>query len=676
MSRDQQLYHKLQNLEDHPDAIDLARERLIQLLDESVHAAQDDTTSLLAIPTYSKASLHAHFDASHAATGDKYRAYIERRKAGGPRELYPTRDHAVLWLRLAACVKYVDGGWLSNVLNIGTASSARRAARIAWQVMTEEFGDGDLGKNHVYIYHELLKTLDDEASRPGDKIGFDGFNGQGVARCWKAAVAQQCIGLMAGSEDFLPEALGFNMAYETLAYHLLVESYELRELKIDDYYFALHITIDNPDCGHAAMGLEAVDRYLKGVLVDKGPKEQDKAWRRVQAGAALADGLPTTPWNPIEFEKTKGGTWRPTQESPTPATLIESQVADLFRRKSTAASGLHCALRLRLQGRSVEEWLDPRSMSSAKIVEFVRALAGARPWIVPGRPAKSRLVKEMTWGGRMFGAFSDKEVGLIRRWIQSLDPGRHVASYERHVGSRWPTDGTTWDETIHMGPQQLDIATDERVQAALSRMSSFETEPLATLDIVATIQLSDNASSAAVWLTHLSLLDHFGLSPSKLATPLGMCVMRALRAQNGFPALHERETICAGLEEEMDDKIGLWDLGQEVFRRLTGKNGSVALDQLWDHLAPPLTETLEDMLALRSRPYSSSAYLLGISYACSDLRLPGAHLNRTAEKIQLAIQQSVRSAIEEHLKTLEKEDGGRFWQACRSTWSSIKQLLR
>ena len=41
----------------------------------------------------------------------------------------------------------------------------------------------------------------------------------------------------------MPEAIGFNLAYEQLAYHLLVTIHELKELRIDPYYFVLHVYV-------------------------------------------------------------------------------------------------------------------------------------------------------------------------------------------------------------------------------------------------------------------------------------------------------------------------------------------------------------------------------------------------------------------------------------------------
>jgi hypothetical protein len=43
----------------------------------------------------------------------RYEAYLARRKQGGPREMFPTREYAKEWLRLAGVVKYM-WAWVRN----------------------------------------------------------------------------------------------------------------------------------------------------------------------------------------------------------------------------------------------------------------------------------------------------------------------------------------------------------------------------------------------------------------------------------------------------------------------------------------------------------------------------------------------------------------------------------
>ena len=550
---------------------------MIEFFDETIQAAShSDPTSILSIPEYSSSALQRLLETAHLTGADKYQQYLARRWAGGPRELFPTSAHAHEWLRLAACVKYVDGSWVSGIL-LRPSIKERKSARIAWQVISEEFGDGDIDKNHVYIYHRLIDSLglggrdkDGRAMR-GDQPGFDGSAiDHGIPRCWAAAVAQQCIGLL--SPEFFPESLGFNMAYETLPYHLLVTSYELRELDIDDSYFALHITIDNPHSGHAAMARLAVETYLNQLEGES----QKLAWRRIQAGMVLAEGLPTTPWSPIDFERV-GSRYKPRAVAQLP-TRAEQDVAELFLAKSKAARRMHCPSRIRVAGETLEEWLDPNTMTPPKSIEFTRALSTYRPLVKAGDVEKSRLVREMQWGGRMFGAFSKSEVTIVKDWVAGLvphpiQPGVYCSFAQRFA------DHVTYD-----------IAQDTG-----SRPPSAQVFNCA----------SSTARMAPVWFASLLLLDCFPLSPSRLASPLGMSILRVIRAQLGFPALHHSNDICAGLDDfgNGQDILGLWEIGEIIFGHPIGVEDAINL----------MSEDVRDLLSLRDQPYKEQALLVGLS---------------------------------------------------------------
>ncbi|ORY32182.1 hypothetical protein BCR39DRAFT_479396 [Naematelia encephala] len=674
---DKILYHELQNIEDHLGAIDRSRSRLMQLIDQTMHEAlRSPTESILSIPSYSPTALKEHFDRAHSDNAHKYEAYLSRRKQGGPRELFPTREHAVRWLQLAAVVKYVDGGWVANVLGIDTQSSTRlgnsdgsaewRAGKLAWQVISEEFGDGDLAKNHVFVYNELLKKLSPTDHAPtGDQIGFDGLADDGGApRCWTAAIAQSCIGLLASTGEFFPEAIGFNMAYETLPYHLLVTSRELRELKIDDYYFALHITIDNPDSGHAAIARAAVDRYLAEVRQREGQEAMERMWRRVQAGVVLADGLQTTPWAPITFTlDAPSHRWMPLA-APAPtahkvaATDSETRLVTLLGRKASAAEKMHCPSRLLIKGRLIEYWLEPSLYTLDKGLTFVRALAEKKPWVVPGDTSRSQLVREMEWGGRMFGAFSQDEVRIVRRWIRSLgdDQTSHSAGTYQHFiggsehGQHPPNSLLAFAEIGIMDrfpvPQNLLFAS-STILGSLSQCSSDRTS-------------HDISQIIPIWFTLAALLEGFPLSPARFASPLGMTVLRILRGQLGFPALHETEDICAGMDDvfaETTDPhyttaLGLHEIGHNICRRqgLQPISTYSELVQWIESTDSPAATMCNDLLALRARPYANQSFLLGATwgavvqvYRCPELSqylMPNEQsaLNRISADIQSALE--------------------------------------
>ena len=680
-------------------------------------AAQSDPTphedSILSITPYSPSRLRDLLLRSHRSNATKYEAYLARRRSGGPREMFPTTAHAKEWIRLAAVVKYVDGGWLGGVLvnehpRAAEGEGSRKSAKMAWQVMSEEYGDGDLAKNHVDLYYRLVDSLG-LAARPKDPSdssgsagsagsairqghalhgwdrGFDGLQqDQGVPRCWTAALAQLCIGLLA-AYDHLPEALGFNMSYETLPYHLLVTTHELRELGIDDTYFALHITIDNLHTGHAALSRLAVEAYMASVP----PHDREKEWARVQRGFVLADGLPTTPWGPVEFEPTsKGWRPRPAPSAPTPtptsaplrgsssrldlglglglgvpqATPHEMDMARLLAGKAQAAEKMHCPSRVRIRGNTIEQWLEPTSMSFPKALEFARGLAGARPWVYPGEPGKSRLVKEIEWGGRMFGAFSRQEVAVVRRWIESLSSHHLEASPE--VRQQGPSHGPTLSlrhETSLPQAHSLSAKPDSRSTIVDTNLFDQlgESNPTSLPTLLSTLSLlpspshvNSNSDIAHAILASLTMLDHFTLSPTRLATPLGMCVIRILRAQLGFPSLHNPADICAGTdhfshephspgadgsEDLTEDVVGIYELVDKSrldFSRLS--TSDKCCETPWSVVA-----------ALRRRPYANAGILLGILAALLPL-----HMSLTALLSDEVDRHTLRRIVEEERQAL------------------------
>jgi hypothetical protein len=222
---DKSLYHALQNAQDFPEALPVGRKRLLELLDHTINLTlltPDKSSTILSIPSFSSESLKDFLQSAEDATSAKFDAYLHRRKHGGGREMFPDREYAEYWVRQSAPVKYVDGAWLGGVHRVDTLPKDRRWSKTAWQILSEELGDGDLEKNHIAVYEKLLNSICDIGR--GDERRFidPAVNPNNDARVWTAAVAQLFVSLYA--DEFLPEILGFNMAYESLPYHLLLVS--------------------------------------------------------------------------------------------------------------------------------------------------------------------------------------------------------------------------------------------------------------------------------------------------------------------------------------------------------------------------------------------------------------------------------------------------------------------
>ena len=683
----------------------------MELFDQTVSEAKTSPKgTIMDIPAYERETLRDFLSTAHKSSATRYEAYIQRRKAGGPREMFPTREYAQEWVKLAAVVKYVDGGWLGGVLDIGSGKSKslgsgglpggkleRMVGKMAWQVISEEFGDGDIEKNHVYVYEKLLDQLhlgaktEDGHTRPGFMRDFDGLApDQGVPRCWTAAIAQQCIGLLASTREFFPEAIGFNMAYESLPYHLLVTTRELRELKINDYYFALHVSIDNADSGHAALARLAVERYLEGVKERDGEAAMQYMWKRVQAGYTLAEGLPTTPSGPVNFEQVKreedGSTrWRavtPLKTVP-PPTPLEDKVAALMIRKSEAAAKMHCPSRMTIKGQTIEQWLDPQTLTQEKALLFIRGLGEKKPWVKPGDAAGSKLIKELEWGGRMFGAFSRQETELMRQWVRRMgDEKKEVdqaGAYDTFVGTFAPQ---SQEEVKVFGKSLDDLVSTDRSVDPMDIVRGWDLESTRT-DLPAlldrplpseVINVSPNASHLTLWFLSTSLLEQFPLSPTKFATPLGMTVLRLLRSQLGFGALHREEDICAGIddvkpEHEQGDMLGLWELGEKIHPGLYGAETEVMRDITGLNVdgRPDLENFCAELMELRTRPYSNQSVLLGLTLGFARaLHGSGAMASLLKDEVDretlARIVGEEEEAISEHVRRRRRGDGGSDWE--------------
>src|SRR5690606_13155383 len=87
-----------------------------------------------------------------AAVGRQYQHYLAERRHGGARRYFPTRAHALHFLKAVAPTKLVDGAWLYGLVSQWRDPRYSQLIRI----YLEELGEGDPHKNHVVIYKKLL----------------------------------------------------------------------------------------------------------------------------------------------------------------------------------------------------------------------------------------------------------------------------------------------------------------------------------------------------------------------------------------------------------------------------------------------------------------------------------------------------------------------------------------
>jgi hypothetical protein len=600
------LYFKLQNLEYHREVLPQAQNALLECLSEAVHKQNFlGEESILAVQHYRPEELEGFLTAEHQETLRHYQRYLERTGSGAfpHAELFTDRQEAADWLKQKAPVKYVDGAWLGHMHRITTPFGLRYVTKNAWQVLSEELGDGFQRSNHVFLYRELLQevgcTLPDAHS-----IDFTHpQHGMDDIHVWKAAVVQLLISLF--PNDFLPEILGFNMHFEQLTLETLKAARELRLLGISGYYFLLHISIDNLDSGHAAMALRTVVQYMSLVRDTEGCLAAEQAWKRIQAGYILSKRLESG---------ADAGDWAARK-----LTTQESKVLGIFKRKAQVSQELHCKSRIRIGQHSLADWLLLCS-SSNQPGHLLDSLADSSPWIRKGDSEKSQLVRELSAGGRMFGAFTNSEIDELRRWIRTMpiSVGPQEAAYlsSRNTALATPVVDPVLD--LPARPRALIL---KDLDPGQCRSVIFRPQPLRfTRAGIAP------ATLIPLWFAHLGLLENFVGTPFRTSTQLGSLIVRILRAEYGFPP----ETGgVAGLDEFSSSHYSpsLIELGIKMAR---GYNWS-PLTCIQDVMENKNALTGESsnrvlrfaysMLSWAKRPYEGTTFLLGLARSFLDLEM-------------------------------------------------------
>ncbi|MHC8320964.1 iron-containing redox enzyme family protein [Pseudomonas sp. GB2N2] len=345
----------------------------------------------------------------------QYADYLSARKAGGPRQFFSNKAHALFFLQTVSPTKLVDGAWLFGLLQHW------RDPRFEGLICTylEELGDGNPAQNHVVIYRKLLADLGLDNNVIADEHYLQGAIQLALGEC---------------ADEFLPEVIGYNLGYEQLPLHLLISAYELSELGIDPYYFTLHVTIDNASTGHAQKAVQSVLQLL--------PIEGDREdfLRRVALGYRLNDLGQGTRAIIESFD-------------------LDAEVLSMLERKRPFGQHMHSDY-CRFEGKTVNEWLS----SPEQLPHFLIALEN-KGWIKRHQaPQESRFWQLIEGdGAAMFGVFSPYEKQLLHDWIAGdWTPERAMPAFRRNTVGAVETELPANDPDI------------QTLQAALEGLSAAE----------------------------------------------------------------------------------------------------------------------------------------------------------------------------------------------------------
>ncbi|KAE8381811.1 hypothetical protein BDV26DRAFT_278436 [Aspergillus bertholletiae] len=496
------LFFKLHNIEDHQEILPEARELLLSLLSEAITSNPEKHGDILAIESCDEDRLLAFLHDNHKEVGEAYKKYINGREAGGPRLLAVNREQAVAILTQLAPLKLVDGAWLGHIHHITTPFELRPITKQVWQ----------------------MKSLG----------------------AWKAAVVQLLISLF--PHEFIPEILGYNLHFEGLNLETMVLSRELQELKLDAQYFLLHVSIDNAHSGHAMMAAHTVTQYISYIRKNEGSRVANNVWKRIQAGYVLSANQSKRIQRDISSLSSENVDWNSSSDETLAQEVDTYNIAQLLADKAAVSNKLHSGCRARIGGKPLAEWLESSLVySKGQKRDALHELSNASPWVVKGDPERSRLIRELKVGGKMFGAFTVEEVEHLKNWIMSLGQteqrqkaywdftGRSQNDHVRH------TSLVTTYSPLASNPFPSDLTLDESVFDAPLKCHS--------------IASSDCKIILPLWFAHISLLE----------SVLGAAIIRALRAQYNFSP--ESDGVTGMDEVNRASMPDLVDIGIEIIDR-------------------------------------------------------------------------------------------------------------
>lgn len=406
--------------------------------------------------------------------------------------------------------------------------------------------------------------------------------------------------------------------------------------------------------GHARMALEAACMYVEAQPADK----QEQAWKRVMAGFVLADGLPTTP-DVSNYH-------------------LSVQLSSMLHEKAKVSHQLHANSRVKViiasetgekRKQGIADWLHPKNFQEGETnFDFLRQLAEMKPWVVKGKPEKSLLVREIGWGGRMFGAFSVAECKLLEDWIRRL--GSHIPP----TGANGAYRSFTGRMDQMVTPTSSPLTTLEKMlfdpsaPRAAPQLSSTRTSGSdASLEAPQTISASATPSAQrflALYFISLGLLEQTIVIPSRLSNPIGMRIVQYLRAMHGFNADAEGpDSAVSGMDEVTDIHPSFFDIGLAIARKHDLPLGDSLSETLgWWSLPYEDREMLEKWMSMSFHHVEHRDRLLGAALAAAKTTQSPALLRKlgaSAEHVKQADLLSAREIVALEGAIAELGDGGR-----------------
>jgi len=383
-------YYHLVNVEEHPEILPLARDHLLERLEQAWGGGHDLAAALapLAEDPGAQAKVEGLLTELRARFAHPWRHETE--------DL--TRRQVLHYFMQYMPTAFVDGCWLQCGLRVSTAHTRAGAALTGLYAHQVRAFNADPGRHFVAdyraVYQRLGAPLEEVSSRSfaqrrdfmETSFGFPILL-MSVAQFPRAHVAE-LLGLNLAWHFLDLSAFGPELVRETCRAYALPSYGD--DLGAEDYL----------DRGRE-MASTAVTDFLAGT----DARERADVWRRVVRGAALG-AVGWAEW----FEHTRAA-------APDGPPDPRQEMIDLLWRKAPHARGYHADKKL--GDKKIDDHLDQEDFDGPAILaELARS-----PWVRPGASDRSQLLKGLVeFGGPMLAVFSPVELQIIQEWIDGLPP--------------------------------------------------------------------------------------------------------------------------------------------------------------------------------------------------------------------------------------------------------------
>lgn len=379
-----ELFHQLLNVDKYPGALRNARSyvdfwlKWAEVLSLTPDVAPFDRTFF----PYSAAAIEERMQVIYQELSDDADAV-------DPDPYITTVAQMVVRIKQFTPLNLLDGAWLRNIGKTGPTDEVRALLFSIWM---DEFGDGEVSKNHCNIYLDLCHSVG--FYPPNLNSREFAFDTEFLDSAFTVPTFQLAISQF--TEDYYPEILGMTLQLEWEVLGLKPTRDRLVHMGLNPHFYVMHIGIDNAVNGHGRRALDAVLLYLQTIQETGGTDAVNKAWRRV--------------WNGYVAFGVIGNMAADLKKLITNPQPLEKRMLALIENKADFGSRNHQTHQLR--GKRINDLFD----APEEFLEIIKS-----DLLTPGDWENSRLNQLIQFQpGAMFRVFTDDEIALLRDYTISL----------------------------------------------------------------------------------------------------------------------------------------------------------------------------------------------------------------------------------------------------------------